>query len=460
MAWDVWLQKDVSNKTCPHIGEKCQLTSNIQWVGAILKQQKRSPLSLKQSLLTSLVKVNLLIMAGDLELNPGPKRPIKYPCGECRKAVKSTHRAVQCDSCDIWLHKDCMGMCSTVYRGLQGCSASWICHQCGLPNFDTSIFGTSSITLGNSYGSLSEYGDRTDPGSPVLTSSPKKPAYVHKTKHPPLKLLNINFRSIKNKKAEFLNLIECEKPDIIVGTESWLEPDITDSEIFPDNYTARRRDRTGQAYGGVFIATKDDYITSRAPELETEAEDVWIKMEVKGCKTIRIGGFYRNKVSDNKSVDDLEECLTKLEDCQGSNIIMAGDYNFPDWDWQHNTIKQGCKHVHLHQRFKTLLDTNCLEQLVVEPTRENNTLDLVITNNTRLVDKIEVIPGLSDHDIVRVQININPVRTKQQPTQIPLYKKAKWDFPSPRKWRRPVETSRSRHHMPQPNISGESSTMT
>ena len=114
-------------KTCPHIGEKCQLTSNIQWVGAILKQQKRSPLSLKQSLLTSLVKVNLLIMAGDLELNPGPKRPIKYPCGECGKAVKWTHRAVQCDSCDIWLHKDCMGMCSTVYPGLQECSASWIC---------------------------------------------------------------------------------------------------------------------------------------------------------------------------------------------------------------------------------------------------------------------------------------------------------------------------------------------
>jgi predicted acyltransferase (DUF342 family) len=37
------------------------------------------------------------------------------------------------------------------------------------------------------------------------------------------------------------------KPDIIVGTDSWLKSDITNSEIFPkDLYTIYRKDKTGR----------------------------------------------------------------------------------------------------------------------------------------------------------------------------------------------------------------------
>ena len=44
--------------------------------------------------------------------------------------------------------------------------------------------------------------------------------------------------------------------DIIVGTESWLTPDITDSEIFPPDLTIFRKDRSQKTGGGVFIAVK------------------------------------------------------------------------------------------------------------------------------------------------------------------------------------------------------------
>ena len=50
-----------------------------------------------------------------------------------------------------------------------------------------------------------------------------------------LRLLNINFRSIMNKRAEFIHLIDSLKPDIIVGTETWLSNSIKNSEIIPDN---------------------------------------------------------------------------------------------------------------------------------------------------------------------------------------------------------------------------------
>jgi hypothetical protein len=49
-------------------------------------------------------------------------------------------------------------------------------------------------------------------------------------------ILNLNFQSIKNKKAETLNIIDSYNPDIIIDTEKWLNDSVHNSEIFPPNY--------------------------------------------------------------------------------------------------------------------------------------------------------------------------------------------------------------------------------
>ena len=46
-------------------------------------------------------------------------------------------------------------------------------------------------------------------------------------------------------------MVDSVKPDIIVGTESWLRPDIMNSEIFPSNYTVYRRDK--DTSGAVYL---------------------------------------------------------------------------------------------------------------------------------------------------------------------------------------------------------------
>ena len=50
-----------------------------------------------------------------------------------------------------------------------------------------------------------------------------------------LKCLVANCRNVKNKIADIAVLIDEHKPDIVFGNESWLKPDIKNSEIFPDN---------------------------------------------------------------------------------------------------------------------------------------------------------------------------------------------------------------------------------
>ena len=62
-----------------------------------------------------------------------------------------------------------------------------------------------------------------------------------------------------------------------------------------------------------------------------------------------------------------------------------------------------------------------LTQLVTQPTRGPNTLDLIL-NSPSSFGRVETMPGLSDHNIVFTELDINPQRAKQKPRDIPLYK--------------------------------------
>ena len=46
--------------------------------------------------------------------------------------------------------------------------------------------------------------------------------------------------------------------------------------------------------------------------------------------------------------------------------------------------------------------------MVTEPTRYENVLDLFLTNNSTLVNKVEIIPGFTDHNIVYTEVSIKP----------------------------------------------------
>ena len=53
-----------------------------------------------------------------------------------------------------------------------------------------------------------------------------------------------------------------------------------------------------------------------------------------------------------------------------------------------------------------------------------STLDLFFANNSTLIDKVEVIPGFSDHEVVYVESSLRPDKIKKPPRKICLYNKA------------------------------------
>ena len=54
----------------------------------------------------------------------------------------------------------------------------------------------------------------------------------------------------------FQDLVYSENPDVVCVNETWLNKDISDSEILHSGYTIYRKDRANRAGGGVLIAIK------------------------------------------------------------------------------------------------------------------------------------------------------------------------------------------------------------
>ena len=81
---------------------------------------------------------------------------IKYPCGICNKAVANNHHAIQCDSCQKWMHIKCNKLNKKDYREFQKNSdKSFVCINClsdivPFTNMNNSQFSLS-VTKGVNY---------------------------------------------------------------------------------------------------------------------------------------------------------------------------------------------------------------------------------------------------------------------------------------------------------------------
>ena len=124
-----------------------------------------------------------------------------------------------------------------------------------------------------------------------------------------LKILNLNFQSVVNKVQELHCLLDIENPDVVVGTESWLHPDIANSKIFPRGYSVFRADRKSIAThsGGVFILVGNGLLCTEQPQFQTDCELLWVKLEITGSRPLFIGAYYRAREDDLMGLQELKK---------------------------------------------------------------------------------------------------------------------------------------------------------
>ena len=269
-----------------------------------------------------------------------------------------------------------------------------------------------------------------------MTSSPKHTTKTNNELHQNrqndnknIRILNINFQSLRKKGNLHEALIESSKPDIILGTETWLNSSIKSSEILPPylNYDIERRDRPSDPHGGVLIAARNELLLSnitRSKNLELISGTITIE----GEKKMKIAAYYRPP----KQVSDIDNKLFK-EEVNGLGIkrkqdilIIGGDFNLPDICWSEQSIQTNQYPTHTNQAYLDTIADNGLEQLVDFPTRKENTLDLFFTTHPSFKQRCKPLPsiGNSDHDIVLLDVACKPVKPKPTRRKNFLWKKA------------------------------------
>ena len=378
----------------------------------------------------------LVINAHDIELNPGPYKP-KFPCQMCSKAVKWGQRGVRCDSCLGWYHTECMGMGTHTYEDLDGSRVLWICHSCGIPNYSAChMFTNSSIETYNSFSSLDTVNDENELllSPPAATSSPidkqckSKSWNTRKVKVDALRILVVNCQSIRAKRESLHTCVDSYKPQIIIGSESWLDDSISNNEVFPPDFSAFRKDRVhgNDSRGGVFVALRNDIIGTHQVDYDTDCEVIWVQIQLVGCKNIVIGAFYRPpSLDDPDYLERLRTSLSRINTSNGTVIALGGDFNLGDINWDNCSVPSGAKKVALSELLLEIANQFNLTQMVKEPTRHNRILDIFFTSNPTLVNNSSVIPGVSDHDgIAMIDMLTKPKYNKPKPRKLYQYHKA------------------------------------
>ena len=272
-------------------------------------------------------------------------------------------------------------------------------------------------------------------GTPQATSSPKtsliKPRkrFVKKDN---FKIALINCQSINNKIAEFHTFLSSTDPDIVLGTESWLRPEVLSCEVFPEDYSVYRKDRKpGDKIkgGGVFILARKDFITSEI-QLDSESEFIFIQLQLKDQQNVKIGCVYRPPWTDEEYMKDLGNVLSKIDPQHKGNIWLGGDFNLPKIDWTDTSVLPSDPTPKISQIFLDTIDDYALTQVVDQPTRRSNILDLFLTTNPTLINRVTTSPPLTaeaDHDITFIDINSRAFLSKRTPSPRFMYKKADWD---------------------------------
>jgi hypothetical protein len=117
---------------------------------------------------------------------------------------------------------------------------------------------------------------------------------------------------------------------------------------------------------------------------------------------------------------------SSIDICKINNAVID-DFNLPGWDWGNEIVRPIAKHLKNHYNLITTLEDTGICRLTEKPTRADNILDLMISKFPNQVSRTEILPGISDQEIVLFEFNIAPKKLNQKTRQVPIYKKEKWD---------------------------------
>ena len=241
-----------------------------------------------------------------------------------------------------------------------------------------------------------------------------------------IKVYYCNSRSVRNKIDLLRGLASVERPEVIAITETWIDTEGRDfkSEFEIEGYNVFHKDRKGRTGGGVAIYVDDSLNSFISSTVETGVnnESLWIEI-VNGRDRLLIGCIYRppslSREETSLIYQEISAAATRY-----NNVCIMGDFNFRGIDWVNNVGR-----TREEEEFLDVINDNFLRQLVNVPTRENNILDLVLTNRDDLVNNLEVGGrlGNSDHEELRFNIMLSCKKNNVNRALVPDFRRGSYE---------------------------------
>ncbi|XP_063416350.1 uncharacterized protein LOC134697993 [Mytilus trossulus] len=246
-----------------------------------------------------------------------------------------------------------------------------------------------------------------------------------------LTILTMNCRSLRSeaKRNMLQTIIETHEPHIVHLQETHLDKTISTAEILdPEQYEIVRKDRItekGHEGGGIINAVRKNIVCNGEDTLDTNCEIGWTKIQLKGCKALYTGCYYRKPDNEPTPLQNLNTSISRLTHYNTlPNIILTRDFNLPEDSNGGYAIKSSHNYsIEINKLALDIVEEHCLQQRVTEPTREKKILDLVLTTNENLVQKMSITDGMSDHQMIIRTANARPKVIKNKHRKVYQYKK-------------------------------------
>ena len=100
--------------------------------------------------------------------------------------------------------------------------------------------------------------------------------------------------------------------------------------------------------------------------IQSDCEDVWIKIDLFGSKSLIIGAYYKPHEHDQQCWEEFSKSLSKTRKLN-CNIWVAGDFNLLKMDWDHMCHSPVCKHPSFYRHITEVLNDSNLTQTACFP---------------------------------------------------------------------------------------------
>ena len=187
-----------------------------------------------------------------------------------------------------------------------------------------------------------------------------------------LHLCNLNVQRILPKIDELRIIMANDRcPDIMGLCETFLGPNITDSQVAVDGFEFIRKDMMdtqNRLGGGLILYFRESLKVRRRPEYEfSKIETIWAEIELPNSKPFIVCSVYRPPNAHSEWIDLFEEELS-IAQVTGLELILMGDLNIDLTPCTNN-------------KWSNLIQLFDLSQLVREPT-------LVTESSATLIDHV------------------------------------------------------------------------